>query len=107
MASAHAEGLSGLPPNELAGSTDESVCYDAGMPNVTISLRRTKSEVEQACGVCGALFMPIEDSGSRVFSIRTGDQDALTALMCGGCHSKWAGGTTVTLKAMQLPPAAT
>jgi hypothetical protein len=75
------------------------------MPNVTISLRRTRSEEEQACGVCGARFMPIEDSGSRVFSVKAGDQDPLTALMCGGCHSKWSGGTTVTLKAAPLPPA--
>jgi hypothetical protein len=75
------------------------------MPNVTISLRRTTSEQEQSCGVCGASFVPIEDSGSRVFSVKTGDQDALTALMCGGCHSKWSGGTTVTLKAAPRPPA--
>jgi hypothetical protein len=81
------------------------VCYDGGMPTVTISLRRTKSEEEQACGVCGAWFMPLEDSGSRVLSVKAGDQDAITALMCGGCHSKWSGGMTVTLKAAPLPPA--
>jgi hypothetical protein len=75
------------------------------MPNVTISLKRTRSEAEQRCGVCGAAFAPIEDSGSRIFSVRTADQETLTALMCGGCHSKWSGGTTVTLKAGPLPPA--
>ncbi|HYT67680.1 MAG TPA: hypothetical protein VEL51_14720 [Vicinamibacterales bacterium] len=75
------------------------------MPNVTISLRRTKSEQEQTCGVCGASFAPIEDSGSRVLTVKAGDGEPLTALMCGGCHSKWSGGTTVTLKAAPLPRA--
>ena len=73
------------------------------MPNVTISLKRTRSEEEHRCGVCGARFAPIEDSGSRIFAIKSGDQDTLTAIMCGGCHSKWSAGTTVTLKA--APPA--
>jgi hypothetical protein len=73
------------------------------MPNVTISLKRTKSEREQACGVCGAAFVPVEDSGARVFTVKSGDQEPLTALMCGGCHSKWSGGTTVTLKASPIP----
>jgi hypothetical protein len=74
------------------------------MPNVTISLRRTKSEQEQSCGVCGAAFVPLEDSGARLFTVKSGDQPALTALMCGGCHSKWSGGTTVMLKAALIPP---
>jgi hypothetical protein len=73
------------------------------MPNVTISLKRTKSEREQTCGVCGAAFVPVEDSGARVFTVKSGDQEPLTALMCGGCHSKWSGGTTVTLKAATVP----
>ena len=70
------------------------------MPSVVISLRRTRSEQEQPCGVCGAAFVPLEDSGARVLTIKTADQEPLTALMCGGCHSKWSGGTTVTLRAM-------
>ncbi len=74
-------------------------CYDGRMPNVVISLKRTRSEDEHRCGVCGASFAPFEDSGSRIFSVKTADQEALTAIMCGGCHSKWAGGATVTLKA--------
>jgi hypothetical protein len=74
------------------------------MPNVTIALRRTRYEQEQACAVCGAAFVPLEDSGARVLSMKVADQDALTALMCGGCHSKWAGGTTVTLKATPIAP---
>ena len=68
------------------------------MPNVIISLKRTRSEDEHRCGVCGAGFAPIEDSGSRIFSVKSGDQETLTAIMCGGCHSKWSAGTTVTLK---------
>jgi hypothetical protein len=75
------------------------------MANVTISLKRTRSEAEQRCGVCGASFAPIEDSGSRIFSVKTADQETLSAIMCGGCHSKWSGGTTVTLKAAPIPPA--
>ena len=76
------------------------------MANVTISLRRTRSEEEQRCGVCGAAFAPIEDSGSRILTVKSGEQEALTGLLCGGCHSKWSGGTTVTLKAAPLPPPA-
>ena len=75
------------------------------MPNVTMSLRPARGQQEQRCGVCGADFVPAEDSGSRTFSFRTAaDQPVLTGLLCGGCHSKWSHGTTVTLKAE--PPAA-
>jgi hypothetical protein len=69
------------------------------MPNVIISLKRTRSDQEQPCAVCGAMFIPLEDSGSRVFKVKTADADTLTGLLCGGCHSKWSGGTTVTLNA--------
>jgi hypothetical protein len=69
------------------------------MPNLTMSLKRTQSEDEQRCGVCGASFAPIEDSGSRIFSLKTDGQEAVTAIMCGGCYSKWSAGATVTLKA--------
>lgn len=75
------------------------------MPNVTTSLRRTRAEEEHRCGVCGAAFAPIEDSGSRIFSVRIPGQDTLTAIMCGGCHSKWSGGATVTLAATAIPAA--
>lgn len=68
------------------------------MPNVITSVKRTKSEAEHHCGVCGASFAPIEDSGSRILSVKSGEQEALTAIMCGGCHSKWSAGTTVTVK---------
>jgi len=69
------------------------------MPNVVISLKRTRSDQEQPCAVCGAAFIPLEDSGSRVFKVKTPDQDILSGLMCGGCYSKWSSGTTVTLNA--------
>jgi hypothetical protein len=68
------------------------------MPNLTMSLKRSRSEDEHRCGVCGASFAPIEDSGARIFSIKPGDQEAMTAIMCGGCFSKWSGGATVTIK---------
>jgi hypothetical protein len=73
------------------------------MPNVTISLKRSKSEQDCPCGVCGATFMPLEDSGARLFTVKSGDQEPLTAWMCGGCFSKWSGGSTVTLKAALVP----
>ncbi|MEO6236490.1 MAG: hypothetical protein ABIQ52_05780 [Vicinamibacterales bacterium] len=68
------------------------------MANVTLSLKRSKSEQDYTCGVCGASFMPLEDSGARHFTIKSGDQEPVTAWMCGGCYSKWSGGATVTLK---------
>jgi len=96
----------------MLSSTIASMVHGQGslirwrMPTVTISLRPARSDREQRCGVCGADFIPAEDSGSRSFSFRVADQEALTALLCGGCHSKWSHGTTVTLTAVPLPPAA-
>ena len=78
-------------------------CYDGRMPTVITSLKRTRSEAEHRCGVCGAAFAPIEDSGSRILSLKTGDQEPLTAIMCGGCHSKWSAGATVTLRTAPPP----
>ena len=69
------------------------------MPNLTIALKRTKSEAEHRCGVCGASFAPNEDSGSRILTVKSGDDAAVTGIMCGGCHSKWSAGTQVVLKA--------
>jgi hypothetical protein len=67
------------------------------MAEVTISLKHLPSEEEQPCGVCGAAFVPAEDSGSRAFTIGTGKQD-FVSVMCGGCHSKWAHGATVRIR---------
>ena len=76
----------------------ERPCYDRRMANVTISVKHMPSEREQPCGVCGAAFVPAEDSGSRVFSMRTADQQPFTGLLCGGCASKWTHGATVTVR---------
>jgi hypothetical protein len=76
------------------------------MTNLTLSLKRTKSEADHRCGVCGATFAPIEDSGCRIVTVKVADQEPLTGAMCGGCHSKWAGGTTMTLRAAPAAAAA-
>jgi hypothetical protein len=68
------------------------------MPSLTLSTKHLPSDTEQPCSVCGARFAPSEDSGSRVLSMKTGDQPAVTALMCGGCYSKWSHGATVTAR---------
>ena len=67
------------------------------MAEVTISLKHERSEDEVPCGVCGAGFIPAEDSGSRAFTIGTGKQD-FVSIMCGGCHSKWSHGSTVRIR---------
>ncbi len=64
---------------------------------MTVSLKHQPSQREQPCGACGALFVPAEDTGSRVLSMRSADREGLVALMCGGCASKWTHGATVTL----------
>jgi hypothetical protein len=71
------------------------------MTNITISLARTKSDENQPCGVCAAMFIPSEDSGSRLFSMTSPAENAFTALLCGGCFSKWSHGTTVTFRRPQ------
>ena len=67
------------------------------MAEVTISLRHDPATAEQQCGVCRAPFVAAEDSGSRVFGLQSGPQ-AFAFLLCGGCHSKWAHGTTVRVR---------
>jgi len=69
------------------------------MNTLTLSVIHVKSNREQPCGVCGAQFVPSEDTGSRVLSIKAPAQEPLGALMCGGCYSKWSHGTTVTVQA--------
>ena len=69
------------------------------MAAVTISLRHRAASEEQPCGVCGAPFIPAEDSGSRVLDLKSGAQE-FSFLMCGGCHSKWTHGTAVTVRSM-------
>jgi hypothetical protein len=68
------------------------------MDSFTVSLKHVASTREQPCGVCGADFVPAEDSGSRVLSIRPDGEPVRGALMCGGCYSKWTHGQTITLR---------
>lgn len=67
------------------------------MAEVTITLKHQPASDEQSCGVCGAPFIPVEDSGSRVLGLKTGSQE-FVFVMCGGCHSKWSHGTTVRIR---------
>jgi hypothetical protein len=68
------------------------------MDMVTISAKHVASHRNQPCAVCAAMFIPAEDTGSRVFSVSLPHAEAFGALLCGGCYSKWSHGTTVTLR---------
>jgi hypothetical protein len=68
------------------------------MDTVTISVKHVASQRDQPCAVCAAMFIPAEDSGSRVLSMSLPQQETFGGLLCGGCYSKWAHGTTVTLR---------
>jgi hypothetical protein len=76
----------------------KSAAVPLGMKDVTISVRHLASPRNQPCAVCNALFVPAEDSGSRVFSMKALEQDVVEALLCGGCYSKWSHGMTVTIR---------
>ena len=69
-----------------------------GMDTLTVSLKHVDSQRDQPCSVCGASFVPAEDSGSRVLSLKAPDQDAFGGLLCGGCYSKWSHGATITIR---------
>jgi len=71
--------------------------YDDGMSTVSVVFKHHPSRREMPCGACGAPFIPAEDSGSRVLSLKSDAQPGLVALMCGGCASKWVHGTAMTL----------
>ena len=73
------------------------------MAEVSLSLKHIPATTDQNCGVCGASFIPAEDSGSRSLTIGTGKQD-FVAIMCGGCHSKWSHGATIRIRS--VPPSA-
>ena len=68
------------------------------MTTLTLSVTHVSSNREQPCAVCGAEFVPREDTGSRVLSITAPSQDPFGALICGGCYSKWSHGTPVTAR---------
>lgn len=69
------------------------------MAQVTLSLRHQPATEEQNCGVCGAVFVPQEDTGSRLLGLKSGSQE-FAFLLCGGCHSKWAHGATIQARSM-------
>jgi len=65
------------------------------MNTITISVKHLASQDNQSCGVCDAAFIPAEDSGSRVLTMKRPHQEGFTGLLCGGCYSKWSHGVTV------------
>ena len=69
------------------------------MDSLTISLKHVASPRDQPCAVCAARFVPAEDSGSRVLSIKAPAQEVVGGLLCGGCYSKWSHGATITIRA--------
>jgi hypothetical protein len=74
----------------------------AVMAEVTMSLKRAPVNDEQPCGVCRSMFVPVEDSGARVLSLKSGQQE-FAFLLCGGCHSKWLHGAVTTMRSVPAP----
>jgi hypothetical protein len=74
------------------------------MKTLTISVKHVASAKSQPCAACQSGFVPAEDTGSRVLSIKAPEESAFGALLCGGCYSKWANGATVTLRQNAPPP---
>ena len=70
------------------------------MSNSILSLKHLASDDDKRCTGCGAEFVPSEDSGSRLLTLR-GDAVSFAALLCGGCHSKWSHGSPLTLRGPQ------
>lgn len=73
--------------------------YTRRMAELTISLKHRPVPDEQPCGVCGAPFIAAEDSGSRLFGLKSATQE-FSFLMCGGCHSKWSHGVPVRIRSL-------
>jgi hypothetical protein len=72
------------------------------MTHPVLALKHLPSHDSLHCTACGAEFVPSEDSGSRLLSLRGADL-TFSALLCGGCHSKWSHGSPLALKGP--PPA--
>jgi hypothetical protein len=68
------------------------------MKSVTISVKHVASGKSQPCAACRADFVPAEDTGSRVLSIKAPEEHPFGALLCGGCYSKWTHGASMTLR---------
>ena len=78
------------------GARDETVNSD--MDTMAISVKHLASRDSQLCGVCAAPFIPAEDSGSRILSMKRPHQEVFAGLLCGGCYSKWSHGKIVALR---------
>ena len=65
------------------------------MTPTTMALKHVASRENRQCSGCAAAFVPAEDSGSRMLTLRGGPEFA--ALLCGGCYSKWSHGSPLTL----------
>jgi hypothetical protein len=74
------------------------------MTPLLMCLTRSTSAREQSCDVCGAEFVPAEDSGARLLSLMPSDREPFSVLMCGGCHSRWSHGVTVTARKVSEAP---
>ena len=70
--------------------------YTKHMTPTTMALKHAAVHEDRQCSGCGAAFVPAEDSGSRMLTLRGGHEFA--ALLCGGCYSKWSHGSPLTLK---------
>jgi len=68
------------------------------MPTPTLALKHVPLTTPERCAGCGAEFIANEDSGSRVFTLAYEDGGGFSALLCGGCHSRWAHGTPVVIR---------
>jgi hypothetical protein len=68
------------------------------MKTPTLSLKHVPIDDNERCGGCGAGFIASEDSGSRVFTITDPEGASFSALLCGGCHSKWSHGMALTIR---------
>jgi hypothetical protein len=76
------------------------------MTTLGLCLNKSTLTSKETCAVCAAVFVPAEDAGSRMLSLMVPDQATLTVLMCGGCHSKWSHGVTVTARLSSTDAAA-
>ena len=70
--------------------------YTRHMTSTTMALKHAAVHEDKQCSGCAAAFVPAEDSGSRMLTLRGGHEFA--ALLCGGCYSKWSHGSPLTLK---------
>jgi hypothetical protein len=68
------------------------------MHTPTLTLKHVALTSPERCAGCGAEFIAAEDSGSRVFTLAYVDEPGFSALLCGGCHSRWTHGVALTVR---------